>query len=69
MKIRIIPKAALQKIPHDRCIMLRTTTGTLTLWKNDAKGGHRSLSGMLNEKILSAFQILFSGIKKEEANK
>jgi hypothetical protein len=66
MKIHIVPKKKLQKIAHDRCIVVRTTPGTLTQWQNEAKDGHKSLSGMLNEKIRTAFQILFNAIPKEE---
>jgi hypothetical protein len=65
MKLREIPKLKVQKLPRNRCITLRVTEGTLARWVKECKENSKTLSDALNEKIRSAFRILFSAAKEE----
>lgn len=66
MELKEMPDSKLQKIPHNRCITLRVTAATLAEWLDESKKDPKTLSGRLNVKIRSAFQILFSAVRKGE---
>ena len=65
MKFKEIPKSTLLKIPRNRCITFRVTRRTLAEWVDECKENSKTLSDTLNEKIRSAFRILFSAAKEE----
>lgn len=66
MKIQTTSRKALEKSCHSHCITFRATSHDLAQWGDEAKGGHMTLSGRLDEKVQAAFQILFDDIDKEE---
>ena len=65
MKFKEIPKLKVQKLPRNRCITFRVTKKTLAEWVEECKEDSKTLSDALNEKIRSAFRILFSAAKEE----
>jgi hypothetical protein len=65
MKLREIPKLKVQELPRNRCVTLRVTEETLAGWAEECKENSKTLSDALNEKIRSAFRILFSAAKEE----
>lgn len=57
------------KIPHNRCMTVRLTQQRFMRLKDEAQEGHKSLSQMLNNKMRTAFQVLFKALNEEGEDK